>query len=92
MAYCKGVWGPQLCFYCPPSPQGAYPPQARDLWEERSDVCVQRGGRGSVGWGPWRRGLRGRGWGARADALGLHVGHKLVRDLSQHIAGQARHA
>lgn len=45
-----------------------------------------------MGWGLWRRLRRCGGWWAWADALCLHVGHQLVRDLSQHVPGQAGHA
>lgn len=57
-----------------------------------SDVRVQWGGGGRAGRGLWGRRLGCRRRGARADALRLHVGHQLVRDLRQHVAGQAGHA
>lgn len=45
-----------------------------------------------MGWGLRGRLSRCSGWGAWTDALCFHVGHQLVRDLSQHIPGQAGHA
>lgn len=45
-----------------------------------------------MGWGLWGRLSRCGGRGSWADALCLHVGHQLVRDLGQHIPGQAGHA
>lgn len=45
-----------------------------------------------MGRGLWGRLSRRSGWRAWADALRLHVGHQLVRDLRQHIPGQAGHA
>lgn len=45
-----------------------------------------------MGWGLWGRLSRCSRWRAWANALCLHVGHQLVRDLSQYIPGQAGHA
>ena len=78
------VWAPRPPFYWPK-------PQPSEQ-TTRSDVRVQRGSWGCAGRRLWGRASRGRGRGARADALRLHVGHQLVGDLGQHVAGQARHA
>lgn len=78
------VWAPRPPFYWPK-------PQPSEQ-TTRSDVRVQRGSWGCAGRRLWGRASRGRGQGARADALCLHVGHQLVGDLGQHVAGQARHA